>query len=149
MFDFEINTTQNPLEHHIRAAEAGQLDPMALMQAVLDAQIFLPVRDKYNIGGLQSSDKAELLVIEEEESGLQVVIAFTSPDRARDFLRDFPEYKGGLLTEFHWLLDRLGGGVAVSLNPGLEVGLDIDPETLDGLRHLRASAHADSGAEQE
>ena len=33
---------------------------------------------------------------------------------------------GGLLTEFSWLLRRIGGGVPIALNPGWDIGMDFD-----------------------
>jgi hypothetical protein len=54
------------------------------------------------------------------------LILFTSPERAKTFVRDYPGYDGGILTEFTWILDRLGAGYAISLNPGWEVGIDLD-----------------------
>jgi hypothetical protein len=65
-----------------------------------------------------------------------VLVLFTSPERAKGFLQEFPAYSGGLLTEFSWILSRIGSGVAVSINPGMEFGIDLDPHTVEQLIHL-------------
>ncbi len=38
------------------------------------------------------------------------------------------ETLGGLLTEFSWLLRRIGGGVPIALNPGWDIGMDFDAD---------------------
>jgi hypothetical protein len=42
----------------------------------------------------------------------------------------FPDFTGGLLAEFSWVLRRIGGGFPISLNPGWDVGMDFDAETV-------------------
>ena len=51
---------------------------------------------------------------------------FTSPERAKGFVADYPEYDGGVVTELSWILERLGVGYSISLNPGDPYGLDFD-----------------------
>lgn len=93
-------------------------------------QVFMPVQDeKHTIAGFQLSNKAQPLLIEDED-GTQVMALFTSPDRAKPFADIFPDYKGGLLVEFAWILRRVGGGFPISINPGWEVGMDFDAETV-------------------
>ena len=93
-------------------------------------QIFMPVKDeKHGIGGFQASTKAQPLVIEDDE-GTQILVLFTSPERAKPFADMFPDFKGGLLAEFTWVLRRIGGGFPISINPGWDVGIDFDAETV-------------------
>ena len=93
-------------------------------------QVFMPVQDeKHTIAGFQLTTKAQPLLIEDED-GTQVMALFTSPDRAKPFADIFPDYKGGLLVEFAWILRRVGGGFPISINPGWEVGMDFDAETV-------------------
>jgi hypothetical protein len=118
---------RNDLERQLLAAQEGRLAPDAFMAQLLDAQVFLPVRDDdAGIQGFQASDKAVPLLLDGGE-GYQVLVVFTSPERARDFLRRFPGYEGGLLTDFRWILKRVGAGIGISLNPGWEVGMDMEP----------------------
>lgn len=124
----------NRLEEFLVAAQNGEIPGEAFMQELVASQVFMPIRDKYQIAGLQTSDKAEPLTLKDEESGEEVLVLFTSPDRGRDFLQDFPEFKGGLLAEFPWIMERVGVGVGITLNPGLEVGLDLNGEMLEMLR---------------
>lgn len=93
-------------------------------------QVFMPVRDeKHAIAGFQTSTKAQPLVIEDDE-GTQILVLFTSPERAKPFAEMFPDFSGGLLAEFSWVLRRIGGGFPISLNPGWDVGMDFDAETV-------------------
>jgi hypothetical protein len=93
-------------------------------------QVFMPVQDeKHTIAGFQLSTKAQPLLIEDED-GTQVMALFTSPERAKPFAEIFPDYKGGLLVEFSWILRRIGGGFPIAINPGWDVGMDFDAETI-------------------
>ncbi len=93
-------------------------------------QVFMPVKDeKHAIAGFQASTKAQPLVIEDDE-GTQILVLFTSPERAKPFAEMFPDFTGGLLAEFPWVLRRIGGGFPISLNPGWDVGMDFDAETV-------------------
>jgi hypothetical protein len=121
-------TPHNDLEEKLAAVHAGTLDPETFVMQLIDQQLFVPVRDEKNpIKGFQRSTQAELLVIEDEE-GERVLVAFTSPERAKPFVEHYPEYSGGILTEFSWLLRRLGGGVPIALNPGWDIGMDFDAD---------------------
>ena len=62
------------------------------------------------------------------------LILFTSPERAKTFVQDYPGYEGGLLAEFRWVLERTGSGVGVSINPNWPVGMDMEPEMVQQLR---------------
>lgn len=123
----------NPLEEQLAAVHAGTLDPETFALRLVDQQVFMPVRDEKNaIQGFQRSTQAEPLVIEDED-GARVLVLFTSPERAKPMAEHFPEFTGGLLTEFSWLLRRIGGGVPISLNPGWDIGMDFDADMVGQL----------------
>jgi hypothetical protein len=129
-------TAHNDLENQLVAAQRGQMDSDVFMRELLGAQIFMPVEEEANqIQGFQRSTKANPLTVQSED-GINVLVLFTSPERAKGFLEDFPAYRGGLLTEFSWVLSRIGSGVGVSINPGMEFGIDFDPDTVEQLIHL-------------
>lgn len=125
---------KNELEQKLHAAQDGAISGEEFFQALMQSQVFMPVEDKYQIAGLQTSDKAQPLILKDDEDGLEVVALFTSPERAKPFLEAYPAYRGGLLVEFPWILERIGSGVGLSLNPGSDVGIDMAPEMLDALR---------------
>jgi hypothetical protein len=88
----------------------------------------MPVKDeKHAIAGFQASTKAEPLLVE-DGVGTRILVLFSSPNRARDFLAAFPGYGGGMLVEFAWLLRRMGAGVSIAINPEQTPGFDLDPE---------------------
>lgn len=124
----EPQPTRNELEALLLEFDEGRLEPEEFARRLLDAQVFLPVKDeKHAIAGFQASTKAEPLVVEDGE-GNSILVLFSSPDRARDFLAAFPGYGGGMLTEFSWILRRMGSGISIAINPGQTPGFDLDPE---------------------
>jgi hypothetical protein len=128
-------SAHNDLETKLIAAQQGELDSDLFMQELLLAQVFMPVEDKPSgIQGFQRSAKANPLTIETDE-GENVLVLFTSPERAKGFVQDYPGFEGGLLTEFSWILERIGSGIAISLNPGMEFGIDFDARTVEQLIH--------------
>ena len=132
-------TPHNDLEQQLLDAQEGRLDSETFMLQLLDHQLFMPVEDEVTeIQGFQRSTKAQPLTLEAED-GTRVLVLFTSPERAKPFLQDHPDYQGGLLSEFSWILDRIGSGIAVSINPGFEVGIDLDTDTVVHLIHLSTS----------
>ncbi len=124
----EPQPTRNELEALLLEFDGGRLEPEEFARRLLDAQVFLPVKDeKHAIAGFQASTKAEPLVVEDGE-GNSILVLFSSPDRARDFLAAFPGYGGGMLTEFAWILRRMGSGISIAINPEQTPGFDLDPE---------------------
>lgn len=128
----EVFEPKNELEKKLVAAWEGQMSGEEFMRELLTSEVFMPIEDDEVIQGLQRSSRAKPLVLEAED-GARVLALFTSPERAKPFLRDFPRYKGGLLTEFKWVLEKMGAGHGVALNPGCEVGFDMEPEMLGRL----------------
>jgi hypothetical protein len=124
---------RNELELKLLAAQEGQISSEAFMQYLMDTQIFMPVKDQIGIGGFTASNKAVPLTLRSEDN-IEVLILFTSPDRAKDFVTEFPGYEGGLLAEFSWVLERTGSGVGISINPNWPVGFDLEPEMVQQLK---------------
>lgn len=126
---------RNELEIQLLEAQEGRISSEDFMRQLMDAQVFLPVRDKYQIANFQASNQAVPLSLKTDD-GVEVLILFTSPERAKDFLKGHPGFEGGLLTEFKWVLEKVGVGVGISLNPGWEVGLDLEPAIVEQLTRL-------------
>jgi len=134
---------RNELEHKLLAAMSGGLSSDAFMRELMAAQVFMPVRDDKDSGikGFQHTMRATPLVVQ-DGSGANILVTFTSPERARDFLADYPGFGGGLLTEVTWILERMEPGFAISLNPGLEAGIDVEPEIVAQMLELMAAGAA-------
>jgi hypothetical protein len=113
--------------------QEGQLSSEDFMGYLLDTQVFMPVKDSIGIEGFTSSDKAIPLTLKTEDN-IEVLILFTSPDRAKEFVHEFPGYEGGLLAEFSWVLERTGSGIGISINPNWPVGFDLEPEMVQHLK---------------
>ena len=129
----ETFEARNELEKHLLAAQEGQMSSEAFMEYLLESQVFMPVKDSIGIEGFTSSDKAVPLTLKTEDN-IEVLILFTSPDRSKEFMRDFPGYDGGLLAEFKWVLERTGSGIGLSINPNEPVGMDLEPGMIEQLK---------------
>jgi hypothetical protein len=125
---------RNELEEKLLSAQEGQLSSEDFMKYLVDTQVFMPIKDSIGIEGFTSSSKAIPLTLKTEDN-VEVLILFTSPDRAKEFVREFPGYDGGLLTEFSWVLERTGTGVGISINPNWPVGFDLEPEMVQQLKN--------------
>ncbi|MEN8107681.1 MAG: SseB family protein [Pseudomonadota bacterium] len=124
---------RNELEQNLMSAQEGQMAGDEFMKYLMDTQVFMPVKDSIGIEGFTSSDKAEPLTLKTGDD-VEILILFTSPDRAKTFLEDYPGFDGGLLAEFKWVLERTGMGVGISINPDWPVGMDMEPEMVQQLK---------------
>ncbi len=126
--------TRNELEENLLAAQEGMMQSEDFMKYLMDAQVFMPVKDSIGIEGFTSSDKAVPMTLKSEDN-VEVLILFSSPDRSQAFMQDYPGYDGGLLAEFKWVLERVGGDVGISINPDWPVGMDMEPEMIQQLKN--------------
>ncbi|MBS3936496.1 MAG: SseB family protein [Sulfuritalea sp.] len=131
---------KNELEQKLLAAINGELPGEDFMNELLTQQIFIPIKDDRDSGipGFQLTNKATPLVVQDEQ-GRNTLVLFTSPERAKEFLVDVPGYSGGLLADFSWIVERMDPGFAIAVNPGLELGMDIDPEDVTQMLELLAA----------
>ncbi len=125
-------TAENELEKKLILAQNGELDGETFLKEMLAMQVFMPIRDKHGIAGFQDSKQATPLSFKNED-GTEMVILFSSPERAKEFVKDYPGYDGGLLEDFRWVIERIGGAYGVILNPGFEVGLELEANMLEAL----------------
>lgn len=131
---------KNELERKLEALHTGCMHESDFLRDLSVTEIFMPIQDN-SIQGIQRSTSAKPLVVE-DESGIPVMLLFTSPERAKPVVREFPGFGGGLLTEFKWILEKMEAGMGISLNPGWEIGYDIEPETVKRLQAVVQSGDA-------
>lgn len=131
---------KNELEEKLLAAINGDLPGEDFMREMLTQQIFIPIKDDKDSGikGFQHTTRATPLIVQ-DEAGRNTLVLFTSPDRAKEFLVDVPGYSGGLLADFSWIVERMEPGFAIAVNPGLELGMDIEPEDVTQMLELLAA----------
>lgn len=123
-------TPMNEIEKQLLAAQEGRIDGETFMAELLKSELFMPILEqKSEVENLQTSHTAHPLTLEDEE-GNPVVVLFTSPERGKVFLQEHPGYQGGLLAEFTWILEKLGSGHGLTINPGWDNGFDMDPQSL-------------------
>jgi hypothetical protein len=123
---------ENELEKKLIEAQNGAIDGETFLKEMLDMQVFMPIMDKHSIAGFQESKQAMPLSFKDEE-GVEMVVLFTSPERAKEFVKDYPGYEGGLLEDFKWIIEKIGGGYGVILNPGFDVGLELEADMLENM----------------
>ena len=125
-------TPRNDLEKNLLAAQNGEIAGEQFMQELMGSQVYMPIFEKSGneIANIQLDSKATPLSIK-SDSGEEFLILFTSPERSTEFVKDHPGYgEGGLLAEFTWILEKMGVGFGISLNPDQPVGLDLEPEAI-------------------
>jgi len=123
---------RNDLERQLYAAQVGDTPSELFMKQLVEAQIFMPVQDDSAVGGIQRSTKARPLVVQGPD-GLSALVLFTSPERAKPFLEHYPDFRGGLLTDFKWVLEKMDSGFGIVINPGDDLGIDLEPELVQEL----------------
>jgi hypothetical protein len=118
---------QNDLERQLLDAQEGRITPEDFIRTLLGSEVFMPIYEKHQIGGFATDTKAKPLKIQAEDNS-DVLVLFTNPERAKEFVRDYPGYGGGLVVDFTWILEKLGIGYGITLNPGQEVGIDFEAQ---------------------
>lgn len=138
----ETAEARNELEKQLAAAQSGEITSEDLLNTLLQSQVFMPVEEeKAAVLNIQRTNRAQPLVLTAED-GTPILVLFSSPERAKDFTRDYPGYGGGLLAEFTWVLEKMGSGYGIALNPGSDLGFDMEPETVDSIiAELAAPKH--------
>ena len=121
---------ENELEKKLIQAQNGEIEGEEFLKEMLDMQVFMPILEKHTIAGFQDSKQATPLSFKDDD-GTEMIILFTSPERAKEFVKDHPGYEGGLLEDFKWVIEKIGGGYGVILNPGFEVGLELEANMLE------------------
>ena len=121
---------RNELEKSLLAAQEEKISSDELLNILMNSQVFMPVQDdKPSLLNIQRSTRAQPLVLTDEDS-TPILVLFSSPERAKEFISDYPGF-GGILTEFTWVLERMGRDFGIALNPGLDAGFDMEPETVN------------------
>jgi hypothetical protein len=124
---------RNELEAKILEAQEGRITSDDLLKMLMGSQVFMPVQDeKAPVLNVQRSTRAQPLVLTAEE-GTPILVLFSSPERAKPFLEDYPGFTGGILESFKWVLQNMGSGYGIMLNPDTEVGFDMEAETVQDL----------------
>ena len=124
---------RNELEAKILEAQEGRITSDDLLKTLMGSQVFMPVQDeKAPVLNVQRSTRAQPLVLSAEE-GTPILVLFSSPERAKPFLENYPGFTGGILESFKWVLQNMGSGYGIMLNPESEVGFDMEPETVQDL----------------
>ena len=124
---------RNEPEKSLLAAQEENISSDDRLNILMTSQVFMPVQDeKPSLLNMQRSTRAQPLVLTAEDS-TPIPVLFSSPERAKELISDYPGFGGGILTEFTWVLERMGRDFGIALNPGLDAGFDMEPETVNDL----------------
>lgn len=124
---------RNELEKSLLAAQDEEISSDDLLNILMNSQVFMPVQDeKPALFNNKHPTRAQPLVLTDEDS-TPILVLFSSPERAKDFIGDYPGFGGGIVTEFTWVLEKMGRDFGIALNPGLDVGFDMEPDTVNEL----------------
>lgn len=124
---------RNELEKSLLAAQDEEISSDDLLNILMNSQVFMPVQDeKPALFNNKHPTRAQPLVLTTEDS-TPILVLFSSPERAKDFIGDYPGFGGGIVTEFTWVLEKMGRDFGIALNPGLDVGFDMEPQTVNEL----------------
>lgn len=124
---------RNELEKSLLAAQDEEISSDDLLHILMNSRVFMPVQDeKPALFNNKHPTRAQPLVLTAEDS-TPVLVLFSSPERARDFISDYPDFGGGIVTEFTGVLGKMGRDFGIVLNPGLDVGFDMEPQTVNEL----------------
>ena len=126
MFELKDNK-ENELEDLIVSLHNNQIEGGEFISALLNSQVFMPIFEKHKIEGLQESARPKPLLFK-DENNVDVMILFTNPERAKPVVEEHTGYEGGLLADFNWVLAIVEPGWGISINPGLESGIDLEPD---------------------
>jgi hypothetical protein len=122
----------NDLERALVAAQKGQLPVPAFMQTLLTSKVFVLVDKEIGAGGAWDNSASPMVL--SDSKGAPFLAMFTAPERSGEWPKRQPRFGFGLLTDFSWLLKGIAPNVGVVINPGLTVGLEMQPSTVAQLR---------------
>lgn len=119
----------NDLEFKLMDAHNGLITPPEFLESLRKYEVYLPIYDQRGISGFRDAQSTQPLLME-NDSGQQALCLFTTPERAKPVVVNYPGYDGGLWVGVPWILETLGAGFHLLINPGWPVWLDLESETL-------------------
>ena len=102
------------------------------MQTLVASKVFVLLDKEIGPNGVWDNSASPMVLTNAQ--GAPVLAMFTAPERSSEWAKHQPRFAFGLLTDFAWLLKGIAPNVGVVVNPGLSVGLEIQPSAVAGLR---------------
>lgn len=121
-------TPFNPLETAILDAKAQRITTAQMLRALLGADLTVPS------GGEVAADGSGFRPILFDKAGTPMIACFTAPERIEG-INDLAPY--ALTTPAHAFLRQVPADHGVVINPGQEIGFEIEA---DGLQRLLRDA---------
>lgn len=121
-------TAFNPLETAILDAKAHRITMVQMLRALLGAELTVPS------GGEVAADGGGFRPVLFDKAGTPMIACFTAPERIEGIEHLAPY---ALKMPAHAFLRQVPAGHGIVINPGQEIGFEIDA---DGLQRLLRDA---------
>lgn len=118
----------NDLETALLSAQRGELTIDALMDLLLESEVFILLDRDPGPESARDEDAVPLLL--NNPQGQPVLAMFTAPERSISMTLAYPQYGFGVWAEFPWLLRLVRPGIGLVMNPGAVVGFEVPAESV-------------------
>ncbi len=131
----------NDLEHELAKGKREDSSPVDVILALLNNEIFVLSREEVEDG----SDSVDPLLLTNKDGGPMLAV-FSHPSRVPETYAEVAPYALGIQGAV--VVQSLSGDTGMVINPGHELGFEIDPEGVANIqRDFRpANARPDDGA---
>jgi hypothetical protein len=120
-------TPNNLLEEKLLALYRKEIKIIEFLEMLLDLQVIILADRDVDISG-PSMDFNPLAIT--SPMGFDVLVAFSSLERAKAALSHYPGYRFALEVDTKWFLLGAYQNAGLALNPGWPFGFELPPEAL-------------------
>jgi hypothetical protein len=123
---------RNDLEQALVAAQQNQMPVPTFVQTLLRSQVFVLVDKQIPPGGAWHQSAAPMVLSNADKTPFLAI--FTAPERADAWTKRQTTFGFGLSTVFTGVLQGMAPNLGIVINPGLPVGFEMQPATVEQLR---------------
>jgi hypothetical protein len=124
MSDFKPN---NLLEEKLLAMYRKEVKINEFLEMLLDSQVIILADRDVDISGPNMNFNPLAIT---SPMGYNVLVTFSSIERAKAALSNYPEYKYAVAVDTSWFLLGAYENTGFALNPGWPLGFELPPEGL-------------------
>lgn len=122
----------NELERDLVAAQQNQMPVTGFLQTLQASKVFILIDREPGPRNVWDSGAAPMVL---SNAGKTPFLAlFTAPERAGEWSKRQTAFSVGLSTDFASLLEGMAPDLGIVINPGLQVGFEMQPSTVARLR---------------
>ena len=128
------------LESSLSAARDGEKSIAEFLEELFQSQIVVLLDKEIGENGHWNPSAVPLIL--SDPAGISMLAIFTSLDRAAPWVTQYPSHPHALLVDFSWVVKGIRNDVGIAINPGYELGAEINPETTAQIREFAQSQPA-------